>query len=109
MTHSLKALIIASTLGACLTLAGCGSVIKVHRLDVQQGNIITTSMLKKLHNGMSESQVKAVLGTPVLTSVFNANTLEYVYTWQPGYGKFTEQRITVTFKNGHMTGYSQNQ
>jgi outer membrane protein assembly factor BamE len=103
----LKTAIIASSLGLCLTLTGCGSLIKVHRLDVQQGNIISKDALAKIHKGMSEGSVRTALGDPVLTNIFNENNLEYVYTWQPGYGKFTEKRITVYFHNGKMTHYTQ--
>jgi outer membrane protein assembly factor BamE len=99
----LKPAIIASSLALCLTLTGCGSLIKVHRLDVQQGSIITQSQLQKLHQGMSPAQVTAALGNPVLSNVFNTHDLEYVYTWQPGYGKFTAKHITVHFKNRKMT------
>ena len=106
MTVSLKPMIIASTLGLCLSLSGCGSLIKVHRLDVQQGNIISKDQLAKIHKGMSQAQVMTIIGNPVLTNVFETGELDYVYTWKPGYGKFTKSRITVRFRHNKMIGYT---
>lgn len=98
--------IIPLSLALCMTaslLTGCGSIIKVHRLDVQQGNIITADMLARLTPGMSRQTVKDVLGDPVMTTVFKQSDLEYVYTFQPSYGKMTKSQVTVYFKNNKMT------
>lgn len=100
-----RSAIVALSLASCLTLSGCGSLIKVHRLDVQQGNVINSDKLQRLHKGMSEERVKDILGDPVLSTFVQSNTLEYVYTWQPGYGKFTEKRLTVYFRQGGLDTY----
>jgi outer membrane protein assembly factor BamE len=98
-----RAAIIALSLSLCLGLSGCGSLIKVHRLDVQQGNVLTQDMLARVHKGMTPTQVKDVLGDPVLKTFIKNDTLEYVYTWQPGYGKFSEKRSIIYFKRGRMS------
>ena len=100
-----RATSIALTALLSVSLCGCGILFRVHRLDVQQGNIITESMVNKLHKGMSKQQVINVLGQPVLSDLFPGNKLQYVYTWQPGYGKFTEKRLVVTFRHGHVVDY----
>lgn len=102
-----RATSIALTALLSVSLCGCGTLFRVHRLDVQQGNIITKEMMGKLHKGMSSQQVVNVLGQPVLTDLFPGNQLQYVYTWQPGYGKFTEKRLVITFKHGHVINYKQ--
>lgn len=101
-----RAMIVALTALVCFNLVGCGKFFRVHRLDVQQGNIITDEMMHKLHKGMSRQQVIDVLGYPVLTTLFEDNTLEYVYTWQPGYGNRTEKRLVIDFRNNKVVNYN---
>ncbi len=100
-----RAMIVALTALVGFSLTGCGSLIRVHRLDVQQGNVITDGMLSRLHKGMSQQQVLNIFGQPVLNSLFIDNQLVYVYTWQPGYGKLSEKRLTITFQHGKVAHY----
>ncbi len=105
----MRALIVALISLCCLTLTGCGILFRVRHLDVQQGNVITPDMVAKLHKGMSRQQVITVLGDPVLQTLYENKTLEYVYTWQPGYGKMTEKRLVVLFYNGRLSNFKQTQ
>lgn len=83
----------------CLLLAGC---IHMYRFSIQQGNVITPTMLKQLRIGMTEEQVQYVMGTPMLVSTFNPNRWDYVYTFKPGGGKMKEKRVTLYFVNGTL-------
>ncbi|MDH4292736.1 MAG: outer membrane protein assembly factor BamE, partial [Betaproteobacteria bacterium] len=55
-----------------LLLAGCGNIPVVpplltpYKIDIQQGNYITQDMIAKLKPGMSRSQVRFALGTPLI-------------------------------------------
>jgi outer membrane protein assembly factor BamE len=69
-------------------------------MDIEQGNIITPDMTQRLHTGMTEYQVKKVMGTPVLVNTFSDNRMDYVYTFKPGRGKMTEKQITLVFRGG---------
>ena len=100
-------IIVSLILIACLNLVSCGSLIKVHRLDIQQGNILTQEDIQKIKVGMSQEQVTEALGQPVLTQSTN-NQLTYVYTWQPGYGKFTQQHLILYFKGNRLINYRTN-
>lgn len=70
----------------------------IHRMDVEQGNIITSDMVNRLHRGMTYNQVKELMGTPVLLNTFDDNTVHYVYTFKPGNGRMTEYYLTLTFR-----------
>ncbi|MDF1761285.1 MAG: outer membrane protein assembly factor BamE [Coxiellaceae bacterium] len=105
----IRSTIVALIAVTCLTLVGCGSLFRVHRLDVQQGNVITAEMMQKLHKGMSRQAVLALLGDPVLTTLFEGDELEYVYTWKPGYGTFTAKRLTILFHNGRVSDFKETQ
>lgn len=93
----MKKLLILFLIGSILS--GCG-LFRVHKLDIEQGNIITPEEVRKLHYGMSESQVKQVMGNPVLINLFSKNRLDYVYTFQPGYGRKLEKRLVLMFRYG---------
>ena len=80
-----------------IVLSGC-----VHKMDIEQGNVITPEMVSKLHNGMSEEQVKSIMGTPMLLNTFDDNRIDYVYTLKPAYGKLTEKNITLIFRNHRL-------
>jgi outer membrane protein assembly factor BamE len=58
--------------------------------------------VERLHNGMSEEQVKEVMGEPLTLNIFADNRLSYVYTMQPGYGDMTLKRVICIFSNGRL-------
>jgi outer membrane protein assembly factor BamE len=91
MRHMLFAAILA------LLLSGCLSVYKV---EVQQGNVITQEMIDKLKPGMTPSQVRFVMGTPLITDPFHQDRWDYYYYLRRSNETSGEsQRVTVVFKN----------
>ncbi|OGI50389.1 MAG: hypothetical protein A3E57_09045 [Candidatus Muproteobacteria bacterium RIFCSPHIGHO2_12_FULL_60_33] len=86
-------------LPACLALlvSGCLSVYKV---EVQQGNVVTQEMIGKLKPGMTRSQVRFVLGTPLVTDAFHPQRWDYYYYLRRSNEDTGEtRRLTVIFKN----------
>lgn len=80
MTLHLKPLL--SILVLTTLLAGC-STFKfpgVHRITIQQGNVITQTMIDKLKPGMTKRQVQFVLGNPVVDDHLNRDRWDYIYT-----------------------------
>ena len=86
-----------------LLLAGCGKVpmlptLQPHKIDIQQGNYVTQDMLAKLKPGMTRSQVRFALGTPLIVDPFRTDRWDYVYMLRKQ-GSLVEQRnVTVVFK-----------
>lgn len=77
-------------------------VIGAYRIDIQQGNVITQDMVDKLKPGMTRSQVRFVLGTPLVTDVFHQDRWDYVYRYEKG-GKLVENRhIVAVFKDDKL-------
>ena len=76
----------------CGVLASCSSTtlsdssinpvnwITPYKIDVIQGNFVSKEQIGQLQVGMTRDQVKAVLGTPLMTSLFHANRWDYVFT-----------------------------
>lgn len=58
---------------------------------------MTQEMIDKLKPGQTKSQVRFILGTPLITDMFHADRWDYFYSYQKD-GKITEQRrISVFF------------
>ncbi len=80
----------------------CGTAlptIKPYKLDVQQGNVVNSKMLLQLRPGMTKSQVRFIMGTPLIQDSFHGNRWDYVYQLREN-GKITEQRrVILDFEN----------
>ena len=82
-------------------LSGC-SLFRTHKLDIDQGNIINQENAGQLRIGMSEAEVKALMGNPVLVNIFSNNRLDYIYTFKAGYGETIQKRVICIFENGRL-------
>lgn len=85
-----------------LTLAGivsgCHSpLLSVHKIDVQQGNAISQDAVDQLKVGMTDEQVRFLLGSPLVTDLFRSDRWDYVSYFKPGHGPLEERRLTVFF------------
>jgi outer membrane protein assembly factor BamE len=89
-------------LALVLLLAGCKQVpmlptLTPYKIDVQQGNYVTQDMVEKLKPGMTRSQVRFLLGTPLVVDPFRNDRWDYVYLYYKA-GELAEQRrISVIF------------
>ena len=84
---------------ACGTALPTINAIKPYKLDVQQGNVVTSKMLLQLRPGMTKSQVRFIMGTPLIQDSFHGNRWDYVYQMRES-GKLTEQRrVILDFEN----------
>ena len=62
-------------LSASLLLTGCTA----HKVDIQQGNVITPQLQRAIAVGMTKKQVTFLLGNPLLIDPFHKNRWDYVY------------------------------
>ena len=87
-----------------LALNGCAG-FGVHRIDIQQGNLVTQEQLGKVKTGMSRLDVRNILGTPLLQDVFHGNRWDYYFTNEQStkYGpfgrEFQKYAVTITFED----------
>ena len=75
------------------------SLPRVYQVVVSQGNLIDQDMMEKLEIGMTESQVKYVLGSPLITDTFTPNRWDYYTSVTQGDKKFTEKKLTLYFED----------
>lgn len=76
-------------------LTGC-----VYRMTIQQGNFLEASKVDQLQVGMTRSQVRYLLGTPMVPEAFDNDRWDYVYYMKRG-------RIDKPFRR-HLTVYFEN-
>ena len=96
----------ALALAAGLGLAGCQSlqssdsflgVITPYKIEVVQGNVITSEQAALVKPGMSRSQARDVLGSPLLADAFHADRWDYVFTIRRQGAEPQSRRIVVLF------------
>lgn len=95
---------------ACAVLGGCGTSmsrstinpvnwITPYKVDVIQGNFVSKEQVGQLRAGMSRDEVKAVMGTPLMTSLFHVDRWDYVFTMKRQGVEPQSFKYTLFFKN----------
>ncbi len=97
---------------AVILLAGCGSMdgtgrristaLTPYKVEVVQGNFISREQVEALQKGMTRDQVRQILGTPLVTSLFHGNRWDYVFTLKRQGVDPQQRRLTVHFDNDLM-------
>ena len=82
-------------------LAGC-SMPELFQVVINQGNLVEEEMLEKLEVGLTESQVKYILGTPLISDTFNPNRWDYYTSVSKGDVVYTESKISLYFEDGKL-------
>ena len=87
---------------ASLLLASCSGVSRLpsftpHKMEINQGNLVSPEMRGKLKLGMSRTQVRALLGTPLIADAFHANRWDYAYRLEQNSKRVDQQRMTLYF------------
>ena len=78
---------------ALVVTSGC-----VYRATIAQGNFIEEKDLAQLEVGMTRSQVRFLLGTPMIDDPFHRDRWDYVYYVKVGRAGTVGQRwVTVVF------------
>lgn len=93
------------TLLLALATVGCGSslpAVKSFKMDIQQGNVITSDMLLKLRPGMSKSQVQFIMGTPLLVDSFHTNRWDYFYQFRKQGKIINQHRVILDFEGDSL-------
>ena len=87
-----------------LVLSSC-SIPRIFQVVISQGNLVDQEMLDKLEIGMTESQVKFVMGTPLISDTFYPNRWDYFTSVTQGENSYTNQKITLYFKDNKLVSW----
>jgi len=79
-------------LAGCTLLGGC-----VYRMNIQQGNYLEGRTVDQLQVGMTRTQVRYLLGTPMVPAVFDKDRWDYVYYFKYGRLRTPEERHLVVY------------
>ncbi len=113
--YSIQKILVAM---ACGVLASCSSGtmssssinpvnwITPYKVDVIQGNFVSREQVEQLQAGMTRDQVRAVLGTPLLTSLFHADRWDYVFTLKRQGVEPQAFKYTVFFKGDQLERFA---
>ncbi|HEV8017846.1 MAG TPA: outer membrane protein assembly factor BamE [Steroidobacteraceae bacterium] len=92
---ALAAVLLAGMLGGC-----------VYRLDIQQGNYLEGKTVDQLQPGMTRTQVRYLLGTPMVPDLFDKDRWDYLYYFVHGrLRKPTQRHLVVFFKDDKVTHF----
>ena len=87
--------LVLALLVACVGLTGC-----VYRMEIQQGNYLDGKAVGQLKVGMTRSQVRYLLGTPMVPATFDIDRWDYLYYMKRGRIHAAQRYLlTVYFEN----------
>ena len=89
-----------------ITLSGCGIIPGVYKIDVQQGNVVTQDMVDQLRPGMTQRQVRFIMGTPLIQDTFHPERWDYLYSLKSGRSDRVQERISLNFDDNRLVGLS---
>jgi outer membrane protein assembly factor BamE len=95
---------VVTLLLSVLILSSC-SIPRIFQVVISQGNLVDQEMLDKLEIGMTESQVKFVMGTPLISDTFYPNRWDYFTSVTQGENSYTNQKITLYFKDNKLVSW----
>jgi outer membrane protein assembly factor BamE len=85
----------ALSLAVLLTLGGLSGC--VHRINIQQGNFLDNEDIDRVAVGMTRVQVRALLGTPMVSDPFVSNRWDYVYYLKLGRWNEAHRRHFIVY------------
>ena len=94
----------ATALGGCQSLQTSENflgVVTPYRVEVVQGNVITSEQAKQIRPGLTRAQTRDVLGSPLLADPFHTDRWDYVFTIRRQGVEPQQRRLTLYF-NGEL-------
>ena len=77
---------------ALLACAAC-----VYRIDIQQGNLLDEESIDQVELGMTRSQVRFLLGTPMIADSFHRDRWDYTYYFRRGRSRDVDQQWLIVY------------
>ena len=88
------------TIWLTIWLTGCASWLpEPHKLDLQQGNTIKLEQLESIEIGMTKSEVRKIMGSPMLSDPFHPQRWDYIYRFIPNKGFERKSLLTLYFED----------
>jgi len=94
-------LIIVILMSACSSFDFPG----VHKITIQQGNVITQTMVDQLKPGMTKGQVRFILGNAIIDDSLESDRWDYVYSVQLAGRVPTRRYMSLFFADEKLTHF----
>ncbi|MFL6599979.1 MAG: outer membrane protein assembly factor BamE [Steroidobacteraceae bacterium] len=103
--YGARTLVLLMSLAATsVATTGC-----VYRMNIQQGNFLEARTVNQLQPGMTRSQVRYLLGTPMVPDAFDKERWDYLYYFKKGRLRKPEERhLIVYFKEDKVDKFERN-
>jgi len=83
---------IALSLFFLVLSSGCS----IHKVDIQQGNIVSQEMMSQLKVGMKQDEIERLMGRPMIIDPFRKDRWDYVHTFKSGKNDEPRSQYRVT-------------
>lgn len=100
---------------ALSSLAACGTfndasgrvagIVSPYKIDIVQGNFVSKEQAEALKVGMTRAQVRDILGTPLLASMFHADRWDYVFTFNRQGAVPQARKVSVYFTGNTLARF----
>ncbi len=76
----------------------------LHKVDIQQGNIVSQKMMAALKTGMKRDEVERVMGRPMIVDPFRRDRWDYVHAFKSGKSDAprSQYRVTLFFEGERL-------
>ena len=96
-----------SLIAVIVLLAGCtaaqGFTLRPYRMNIQQGNYLEAKDVDQIEVGMTQSQVRFLIGTPMVADPFNTDRWDYVFFFKVGRTREEiSSRLTIWFEEDRV-------
>ena len=91
---------LSAGLAACQYLPNTDRVfdrITPYKVEVVQGNVVTSEQAEAVKAGMNRAQVRDVLGSPLIVDAFHVDRWDYVFTIRRPGAEPQSRRVVVNF------------
>jgi outer membrane protein assembly factor BamE len=93
----------SSLLGGCSLVSrtmsdGLTSVITPYRVEIVQGNVITSEQIAQIKPGRSRNEVRDILGSPLLADPFHAQRWDYFFALRRPGTEPQKRSVVVLFE-----------
>lgn len=104
LARALAATVVVGLTTGCTAVATSRwtNVFMPYRIEVVQGNVVTSDQVARVTVGMSRAQVRDILGSPLLTDMFHANRWDYVFMLNRPGTSLQKRTVVVFFENDKL-------
>jgi len=72
---------------------------EAYKIDLQQGNSVKLEQLESIELGMSKTEVRQIMGSPMLSDPFHNQRWDYIYRFIPRKGFERKSLLTLYFED----------